>query len=351
MEKQLKIRYFRISTAVYLLFIIFAFTICFVLACLHVFDRAEWLLFVLLILIPLLLLVFGYETVRVDREKVQVCLLGLPVRTISTEELRLLCAVGNSSVSVLCLSAHSYDEAVEQQTIWMQRSALRRGELPYSDRNMLAQGYFKRFLSFAFGPFAERKTVFLPMDTALLSLLRELYPQFPYRQLAELPCPEKVLCVGEEHAVAFDMALLHPYTVALSEDGIALSCGKSALFTLPAQALRTVMFLDCFYEVSRQHPRRRSLIFVSTETVEELAAKMTKKVFGLAPETLSPALLAEVYAKAYLLHWSKKDQTCCYLLRSGKNEQAICRLFPEAKLLDPAALWRTDAEGSSTQDS
>lgn len=342
MEKQLKIRYFRMSTAVYLLFIIFAFTGCIILACLHVFGRAEWLLLLLFFLIMLLPLVFGYETVHLDKEQIRVCLFGLTVRAIPTEELRILCAVGNNSVSTLCLSAHSYEKAVELQAARMQRSALRRGELPFADRDKLVQEYFKRFLRFAFGPFAEQKTVFLPMDTALLHLLRELYPQLPYHQLAELPRPEKVLCVNEDRAVAFDWSVLYPYTVALSEDGIALTCGKKALFSLPAKAIRTVMFLDCFFEASRQHPRRRSLIFVSTEPVEALAAKVKKPVFGLAPETLSPALLAEFHAKDYLLKWSRKDQTCCYLLRSDSNASAVQRLYPGAQLIDCSAEWRKD---------
>lgn len=341
MEKKLKIGYYRLSVGFEILFILFAYAVLFVLVGLHVFDRAEWLLLVLLFVTTLLPLVFGFETVHLDREAVRVCLFRLTVRTIPAEELRLFCAVGNTSVSTLCLSTHSYGEAVKLQTAKMQRSALRREELPFTDRDRLVQEYFKRFLRFTLGPFSERNTVFLPMDTALLSLLRELYPQLPYHQLAELPCPEKVLCVDEDRAVAFDLSILYPYTVALSEEGIALSCGKKALFTIPAQSIRTVLFLDCFYEASRQHPRRRSVIFVSTETVEELGAKVKKQVFGLAPETLDPALLAEVYAKDYLLKWSRKDQTCCYLRRSDNNASAVQRLYPDAQLIDCSAEWRT----------
>lgn len=342
MEKKLKVGYYRLSAGLEILFALFAYAVLFVLASLHVFDHAEWLLLVFFILILLLPLVFAHETVHLDKKKIRVCLFGLTVRAIPTEELRILCAVGNNSVSTLCLSAHSYEEAVELQAARMQRSALRRGELPFADRDKLVQEYFKRFLRFAFGPFAERKTVFLPMDTALLHLLRELYPQLPYHQLAELPRPEKVLCVDEDRAVAFDLSLLSPYTVTLSEEGIALSCSKKALFTIPAQSIRTVMFLDRFFEQSRYHPRRRPVIFVSTETVAELAAKVKKPVFGLAPETLSPALLAEFHAKDYLLKWSRKDQTCCYLLRSDSNASAVQRLYPGAQLIDCSAEWRKD---------
>lgn len=344
MDRQIKIRCVRCSGLLYCMILFLIWAILVAAAFLELFGKAEWLYPVLLFSGMFLPLAFMTYTVKAEKERVQVCLFGLPVRTLPVSELRLLCSVGTSFVSVLCLSMHSYEDAVQRQKQRMQRSPLQRSELSFIDRDRLVQRFFNRFLRLALGPFSERKTVFLPMDTALLSLLRERYPNLPYRQLAELPYPMQEHCMDGDRAVAVNTMQLHPYTVSFSEDGICLPSGKEPLFGLPAQALRTVLFLDCFYETSRVHPRRRSLIFVSTETVEELAKKVTEPVFGLVPAALSAQLLAEVYAKEQLLRWSKKDRTCLYLKRTDKNVRAIQRFYPEVQRIDRTVQWRKNED-------
>lgn len=290
------------------------------------------------------------STAMLEKETITLKWCGIPVRTISVSDLRLLCACGNYREDYLCLTCRSVEDLAHQQEKRLRKSLLNRHDIPLLKRKDNWQDTFAReYLSYIrrkpFGFIQNRNAVMLPMDPALHYILRQLYPHLPYRNLTGITSAysSRFSCINENQAVCFPLQFCD-YLMELKPDGIHISKAKKELFILPAQQIKTAVCIDVFSEYDKYTPHHMPLLFLSELTEEELAALAPKQIYGEMPTP--PPLMVMLGASHKARHWKVTQKNCCVIHYTEQNLRTVRTLYPNIQINGISANWLQDSEPS-----
>lgn len=320
-------------------------------------KECEWLIAapsILVVVILLLHILCCFYTVILEPNMVTLKWAGIPVRRIPASRFKTFCAVGNGREDILCLSCYSINEMANMQEERLLRSFLDKHDVPFRKRkadwqNVFAGEYLNRLRKSPFSIFKERDVVMFEMHPALQYLIRQMYPQLPYRNYTGVTSYHVSRYSGarENQAVCFPLQL-GEYEVRIETDGIHICNKKDEVSFVPAQQIKTVVRVDVFKGYEKYYPHHMPLLFITSMSEEELATQTTSRGYaGIhLGDTTNQALLAMMAATYLTLRWNKSHKDCCVLYHTEKNLNALQTLYPHIYINDIAAAWLQDSSES-----
>ena len=309
--------------------------------------------FCFLLNLLLLLLVSCCYTVWIDPEGITTRLFGIPLRRIPQSDLRLFCTCGNGREDILCLSTLSMEELAHREEKRLLGNWLTRPDVPFRKQKAGWQEAFanEHLLHLRRNPFHllfSRQTVMLPMDPVLQILIRRRYPELPYRNIS--PTRSRYLSFSQlfygKEDQAFSLALqLHDYSLALEENGISIRTPKGQAAFLPTDRIKALLRVDAFWRYRKYRPNHLPLLFISSLSVEELAGRAPKRIYGLDREELSesPDLLALAAASKLATTWQLRKKEYCVMYCTEKNFHSFCALYPNVPFFSLSERWIQDS--------
>ena len=355
----LKVHGFGLSGAsiFYLFFIYIACIVLWALALLPLgyffpaLMQHDWAVLMPYLIVVLILLVHAcasFVTVSLDEKEIRVFYLGIPIRKIPVSELRLFCAVGNGRENILCLTTHGIAEMAAWQEKKLVRNYFTKYDVPFIKKksnwqDVLARKYLNGLRKSPRGVFKDRDVVFLEIEPVLQVLLRSMYPQLPYKNYTEIKATSIITYQPLNMVPCFTLQAAL-YYVSIQEDGIHISTKKNPVFYIAAQSVKTVVRVDVFRDYDRMYPDHIPILFVSTLSADELAAKAPQTIYGENTDAFpnKRALLAYAYASRAALGWRVKYQDQCPLLCTQTHITQLRECCPQAEWIDLSENWLND---------
>ncbi len=310
----------------------------------------------LLVSMPYLIVMFillvhacaSFVTVTLDEKEIRVFYFGIPIRKIPVSQLRLFCAVGNGMENILCLTTHGIEEMAAWQEKKLLRNCFAKYDVPFIKKksnwqDVLAQKYLSGLRKSPWGVFKDRDVVFLGMQPVLQVLIRVMYPQLPYKNYTEIKSTSKSTYLPKNMIPCFALQAALYYTT-IQEDGIHISTKKKPISHIAAQSVKTVVRVDIFKNYERNWPDHIPMLFVSTLSAEELAAKAPQTMFSESTDAFpnKRALLAYAYASRAAMRWRVKYQDCCPLPCTQTFMTQLRECCPQAEWIDLSESWLND---------
>jgi len=314
----------------------------------------EWSIAVLLVpvlLVFLLLMLSYFHTVILEPDGVTQKWFGISVRKIHVSRFQVFCALGNGREDVLCLSCYSAEELTRMEEERLLRSLLNKHNVPFRKRKAgwqdeFVRGYLNHLRKNPFRIFKKQEVVMLKMHPALQYAIRQMYPQLPYKNYTGVTSCHFARwgSNADNQAVSFPL-LFYQYPVRMESDGIHISTKKEVSF-IPAEQIRTVVRVDIFKAYNKYYPHHVPLLFVTSLSEEELAAKVPTKGYGgiRLNDANNQALLAMMAATELAIRWNASRKDCCVLYHTEKNLETLRTLYPHIQINEIAANWLNDAE-------
>ncbi len=305
-------------------------------------DRGDWfvlppVLFFLFIIADCL---FSVHKIRLTKDSLLLTWCGIPVKSISLDELRLLCAVGNEQYDLLCLTCHSPDELAQMEEADMLRNYFSKDELPFLKQKADYRDSFarKQALRLSQKPFLllrNEKTLFLRMDPLLLQQIRALYPELPYRNYTDCKKYTIPYYGSKSYRLCMQSFTTH-YSPELTASSIEFYRGTVVKRTVPLSTIQAIVRVDIFMAESKTSPHHLPLLFLSNLSVKEMAEKSTFS-------HKSNPMKAYKYAHDQAKRWRIDTPDCCNL---PCTEDTIAHLkvhCPNAQWLDISEHWLADS--------
>lgn len=285
-------------------------------------------------------ILFAFYKAEFTEDRLILSWCGVRLKTIATEDLRLLCTVGDEFYDFLCLTCHTPQDLAQAEESDMVRSFITKDEVPFLKRkanypDILAR---KRLLRLSKQPLLllrKEKALCIPMDLILLQQIRELYPQLPYKNYSERKRYSKPYYGSKKYQLCLE-AIHAYYTPEFTDDSIALYRGANVKRTIPLSTVQSIVRVDLFIANRRNGPNYLPLLFLSKLSIEEMAQK--SKYFHA-----SASYKAYKYAYSHAKYWTITTPDCCNLPCTEAVIDQLKVLCPNAQWLDFSDTWLSDS--------
>ncbi len=290
---------------------------------------------------------FLFHKVHLTKEGAILSWCGISLKTIPSDCLQLLCAVGNEYGDNLCLTCHTTDDLALLEEKALLKNYFTKHEVLFLKRKAnfregFAQKYLIRLRKHALPLFRKEKTLFLPMDLVLLQQIRALYPNLPYKNYTECSKEQKGAYWSYKYAPCFRPTWSN-YVPELGEDSLVYRSGKKINRTIPLSTIQTIVRIDVFVLQNRYFPHHVPVLFLTNLSIDDMAKQSTLS-------HMSQSLRAYQYAVDQVKHWDIKANNCCNLHYKEETIARLRSLCPNAQWLDLSDLWFAHAPDPCTVD-
>ena len=294
----------------------------------------------------------GHYTVVFEPDTVTVKRLRTVIQEIPVSRFQVFCAMGNDREDVLCLSCYPVEVMAQMEEKRLLRSWLRKHEVPFYKRkrdwqDFFAREYLNRLRKNPFRILFERNVIMFEIHPAIQRVIRQMYPQLPYKNYT---------CVRSRFSSRYSILpekenACYPSQVSehkahMEPDGIHIRTKKEEVSFIPAQQIKTAIRVDIFRGYDKYHPHHMPLLFITTMSEDELAARNSGKGYGgmCFGESADQAVLAMTAATHLAPGWNKDRKDYCSVYFTEKNFNTFRRLYPHVQINEIADAWLTSSD-------
>ncbi len=281
-------------------------------------------------------LLSSFYTVTLTENIVVLSWLGIPLRRLSVDTLRLFCTVGNEREDVLCLTSLTIEDMALLEETHLLRNYFTKYDVPLLKKkanwqDILAKKYLNRIRRSPLGIFRDKKTLFMTMDPVVQHQIRKLYAHLPYKNYTGITDYKATPFSDKTQAPCFWMPI-DPCSVVIQEDAVILYTKKEEKRRIPLRDIKTIVRVDIFRPYDKYFPHHLPVLFLSVHSLEEITQRVV---------TLDDNQLLQVYryATKEAIRWSVKKDDCCNLPCTPEFVLRLHALCPDAQWVDISDGW------------
>lgn len=303
----------------------------------------DWVIalpYLLVLAVMVLHLLSSFYTVILLEDAAVLSWLGIPLRRIPADTLRLFCAVGNEREDVLCLTSRTIEEMALLEEKHLLRNYFTKYDVPTLKKkaywqDLLARKYLNRMRRSPWGALRDKQTLFMNMDPVFQHQIRKRYGHLPYRNYTGITGYDADPFSDKTQVPCFWMPF-DPCSVEVREGAVILYTKKEEKRRIPLQDVKTIVRVDVFRPCNKHFPHHRPVLFLSVRPIEE----MTQRANASEHE---PLLQAYRYAAKEAMRWSVKKDGCCNVPCTPEFVSQLRALCPDAQWVDISDGWLQDA--------
>lgn len=297
----------------------------------------EWIPFIpfipCIVIFVLILLSYLCKVIIFEDEIILYCL-GISIRKLSVQNIRLICSVGNGREDLICISEYTTDDLAVLGERYLSKSFFRSGEVQFikkknNFKDIFAKSYLNRLRRNLFSFFQDEKVLFIPMNSIIVYKILRLFPHLPYKNYTGIP---------EKNPDSFyDESIVPFYHINgdIIEDEIIIRSNNKIKRIISIDTIKVIVRVDIFTQYQKNTPHHRAFLYLSQRKVEEIENKLKLQE---GDKVLDVYRFAENEVK----HWTLKKSDSCILSYSPELAEKLYDRCKNAHWIDISDKWLYD---------